>query len=346
MKTILVFLITSVAFSRATFKQSAHFIMATIYGTCEAPSVSLMDEREFDRYKTVVRKIKKGSYYKRFLFKKDREDYFLNNPVFENVEINKKNNCAFSKEVVPVYAFGGAPLIDGSKIVIQSDLTKHGACKLSPGNGAICRKTHQGNDRYSALSGMDCSAFISTIFSLSGKKMYERQRYSYSRFTTRSIDDSLRRKDSCLSSPEIDVNSPIKEGDIFNVKGSHVVMVDGVGKDPLGIGKIDDVLDCDSIVSEDFDFSIIHSASHLNMGIQRTTARAYFSKARSFAINLEVIAKNICVAKLLGQKHYQIKNSSSNKFSFINSRKSQECDVQPLSLKEERCLENCNIYSF
>lgn len=330
--------------------ENALEIFAIYYQSCMAINAPIIDIEDYNKFETVVQRKKYGSYYKRYLEKSRLENYHRNNPVFihftENDltsdNVNLDSICLNSFKQPPVYAFGGSARYANNTLDFLKDLTRDSRCKDVPGNGVICRSSTSSR---TALSGLDCSAYVSAVLGISGIRFHSKQTSSYLRYSTSRIHEVVKNKStSCFQAPMLETNSPLKSGDILNIGSSHVVIIDEIGDDPLGIKSKSNIDECDDITVDEFTFSVIQSSSTNNMGLQRSYARAYFPKAGStFRTNLELIAKKVCEAYFNGEKFWQMTNSSSNRFSLTRfDRNKKGCYGIKANIKQRECFDVCN----
>ncbi len=330
--------------SESTLGKSAKEIFATYYQSCEALDAPILDDQDYDHYKVIVQRKKVGSAYKRYLKRSRVEDYHNNNPVFNYISADGQNSCLDSFTQPPVYAYGGTAKYSNNTLDFLKDLTREKECQYSPGNGTICRSSSSQRNTYSQLSGIDCSAYVSAAFAISGYKFKTSQSSRYLRYTTTNIHSVVHAgRTSCLAAPKLNVDNPLEVGDILNVKGSHVVLVDELGSDPLGIKMAKTIQECDDITSDDFTFAIIQSASAHSIGLQRSFASAYFKRSGNyFRTNMELVASKVCKAKFQQKDFWQMSNSSSNKFSLTRMDvKKSGCLGKPVKIVQRECFNEC-----
>ena len=336
-------LLTPKAFS-LTLLESAQEIFATYYQSCESLDAPILDDQDYSNFEVVVQRKHIGSAYKRYLYRSKQEKYHENNPVFNYLKHTDPNSCLNSFLQPPVYAYGGTASFENNMLDFLDDLTKEKECNYSPGNGTICRKTKEELKTFSPLSGIDCSAYISAAMAMSGYKFKTSQSKMYQRYTTTTIHNAIYSgSKACLKTPTLDVENPLKKGDILNVKASHIVLVDTLGSDPLGINKTMTIRDCEDITVDDFTFSIIQSASAHSIGLQRSFASAYFKRSGNyFRTNMELIAQRVCEAKYRGSSHWKVRNSSRSKFSLTRFDQSKKnCHGQKIESKQKECFNGC-----
>jgi hypothetical protein len=84
---------------------------------------------------------------------------------------------------------------------------------------------------------------------------------SYSPNTT-ELEELIQEGDHCFVSPTMTKSFSLLPGDIINVSAGHAVRVFRVGADPLGLGRVQTVEDCEGIRKRDLDFHFVHSSSN------------------------------------------------------------------------------------
>lgn len=138
----------------------------------------------------------------------------------------------------------------------------------------------------------DCSSFISTAFMASGLKMSPSDTKQNFTSTTSSINSEYKQGTSCFERKKTnDIKKLLEVGSIVNdSSGGHVIMIDYVGADPLGveaiqaavaanqISKQDALLRCSQLTFAQMNFGIIHSSVGIGgVGIIRERANAITS---------------------------------------------------------------------
>jgi hypothetical protein len=155
-------------------------------------------------------------------------------------------------------------------------------------------------------SASDCSSFVSTALMASGLKMSINDGPNDFIKTTASISDGIKNGQSCFATPSIsNLNETILPGDVLNDSGNgHVVMIDHVGADPLGVLKILEevknglptnaaLAKCSKLNLEMMDIGIIHSStSATGSGIIRERGTKIASSAARKI--LEGHARGVC----------------------------------------------------
>jgi hypothetical protein len=209
--------------------------------------------------------------------------------------------------------------------------------------------------------GSDCSSFISASFLASGLLMAKNNSVKRYTETTYSIGRDLKSGQSCLERPVSSIKNLLKAGDIVNRENAHVIMIDEVGNDPLGVEKIFNALKsgkineksakklCSKISSSDMNFNIIHSTRirRRSSGIQRVTAKKLLSDSTKGV--LVAYARNSC-AHFIGLKDgsapFNSKSGQCSKCMVLRhkGKKDPGCIIPPEkvpSVQGEECINDC-----
>lgn len=179
------------------------------------------------------------------------------------------NQCFPVKQKPPVFIYGGRPSYDASKNELNL---------LTSGKGKM-----------SAVTGLDCSGFVSAAFSISGLKFKPTTTSVGGNMVTTSDLMAMNENNSCFQRPKVKKDQPFDVGDLMVFHG-HVVVIDKMGSDPLGFQKMKqagrfptDVNQCKYLEFEpqNFNFSVIHSTGYKDIGASRMQAKDFFTRPRT-----------------------------------------------------------------
>ena len=199
------------------------------------------------------------------------------------------------------------------------------------------------------FKNMDCSGAVSSFLAAAGLKATVNGPIN-ERLSTGSLSQLGNGPKSCFEYPRMTPQQVFQEGDILNVgPGSHVVMVDRVGQDPLGLSKITSPNQCRSLSFKNFNFSFIHSSRNRGVtGVQR--AKASTGASGSVTRGVVALAKQMCQKMFQGQSlvpFQEISVSRGKKFQLMRHRGPAVpgCSAPVPSLKGDQCLmqNNCDI---
>lgn len=256
----------------------ARKVMAALYQSCHALTPTLTYQSQIEN---VVDKDKKG---RRFLSSDNLDNYIHSHYILKDLlKLNNRGeyptkNCRNVLESPPIYAFGAKPFRSKQKIYLFADLSeKDYGCRK---NGISCSS--------SSVTGLDCSGFVSSAFSASGLK-FDRDPSQQDKdpmpISTYWLADRPRHQTSCLEYALDNNKDTIRSGDLVNLKGNHVIIVESPGGDPLGVRKtLRGGFDCRDITVNDFDFTYIHSGGAGSFGVSRVHS-SYHIKHKSILFN-------------------------------------------------------------
>ncbi|OUR98730.1 hypothetical protein A9Q84_04775 [Halobacteriovorax marinus] len=235
--------------------------------------------------------------------------------------------CKSMLDKPPVYGYGS-----------RTGVSKSGGVKLFKGGSGVAKTS-------SPASGIDCSAFISTALGSQGLKVTTAAG-PFTSNTTRSFHALTKQKNSCLKKASFEGDETIKAGDMLNVAGSHIVMIDGVGADPLGINKHATAGTCNSINVADFDFTFIHSGALKNSyGPSRVHISTYANGPGTMFNSLRQIALKTCLSKVKGKtgKVSTASLTTNSRFSLIRHQSDKpSCrSKKRVKLEGESCVKQC-----
>ena len=143
---------------------------------------------------------------------------------------------------------------------------------------------------------------------------------------------------SCFNNILVDKDFEMTAGDIISTPG-HILMIDEVGDDPLGIADISRVEDCrDGVIKTDkFNFLISQSSpSKGAIGMNRILASTYMKEASTYRTGFMNYAVAACKAKF-GVK-VAVDHSS---FWWLRHKKTPECRQNEINLEKQECIASC-----
>lgn len=222
-----------------------------------------------------------------------------------------------------IYDFGGKPYVSSSNEKLL-DMFKNG------GSGT-------------SVLGIDCSAFVFSALAVSGLKLD----YSASKPLKASLVNgvsSTMLKDPqnnglrCLDKISVSKTVSILPGDIIAISG-HVIMVDAVGIDPLGLNRAAKVEDCTTakLPYTGFDFTIAQSAPvKSGMGINRHVAKDYLATSSTFRDGITRYAVAACKAR------FGVSSTvDTSSLAIVRHRKTADCKAAALQENKEECVASC-----
>lgn len=202
----------------------------------------------------------------------------------------------------PVYGYG-------SKCPSSKDADGRQVLSLRTDRNSIKDGHWDGIDEKSGASvaAIDCSGLVAFALAAGGAKLDSRQSSAEMVIGTMTLPQHAKSASGCIKTAKMEFPLGLQPGDILNMPAHHVVMVDSVGPDPLGIQKAVDAGNCDSISRDSFDFTLIHSGSAGDLGPARVSARFKTSPNATAGVmgsgienNLISMARKVCSRKLAG----------------------------------------------
>lgn len=241
-------------------------------------------------------------------------------------------NCKDMRDTPPVYAWGGKAKFNKTAGKLDLFQNRAGVTRASKDKSV----------------SIDCSGFIAAAMANMGLKIDSKQT-SYQDFGTSTIKEASEKENSCLPSATIEPTDIIRPGDIYNHSGSHVIMIDEIGEDPLAVERFAKIGQCNDITVEDFNFTYLHSgAIKGSYGPSRVHVSTHGNGDDDMMSNLRSLAIKMCQSKVEGSNIRQKSNElfSSRKFSIMrHDSEREDCYHEPVPLEGEECLKDCpNIY--
>ena len=297
----------------------ARKVLATFFQSCKALEVAI--DPSMSNLKGVRKVGNKRQVY-------DLKSYVNSHAVLSELKSDPGypgTGCVDATKRPPVYGYGSQKYPD-----------KNGEINLFTPGAGVAKSSKP-------VSAIDCSSFISVALASQGLKVRKTDT-EFTGLTTASFDQVLDRNNSCIKSTSYSLDRSIGVGDLINVANDHIVMIDEVSDDPLGIKKHLKSKSCDRISISDFDFTYIHSGAVNN---SYGPSRVHISQHSGGTMfnNLRLSAVGMCKKLLKNPKH---KGSSAevnhNRRFSISAHQSQDAQCvsnDPISLKNEECVEQC-----
>lgn len=191
--------------------------------------------------------------------------------------------------------------------------------------------------------GIDCSGYVFTALAVAGLRVApgkNMKAVGVHGINSRAFLSPDSNGLSCLAKVKMGVTGTLKQGDIAAV-GGHVLMIDSVGADPLGILDARTTQECEAITPADFDFVVVQSSSTKNgIGLNKFEARGYLPLQDSEKMRLGFVkyAKDACKARLSGK---DVQMTASN-FQITRHKMTADCKTSTrIALTAESCIAQC-----
>lgn len=312
--------------------RGARKLLASFFQSCKAIDIPIDNDTPNLRGVTSARTIdgQSGAAGGRIRKITNRRAYVNSHIVLK--ELKKDANypegpmCKDATKNPPVYGYGSRaiPNRDGSVRIIKK-------------GGGVARTS-------AAAAGIDCSAFMNVALASQGLKITKTSG-PFTGNTTRSFHAHVNSSNSCLKNAQISPEDNIRPGDMLNMAGSHVVMIDSVGDDPLGIKKYSASGNCNGINPAEFDFTYIHSGAIKNSyGPSRVKANIH--RSGTMWNNLRVMAVKMCQQKVAndnGSVNSGKMAGISTRFNLIRHQSEEpECvSDKKVKIEGEDCINQC-----
>lgn len=233
------------------------------------------------------------------------------------------SKCQEVRNHPPIYDFGGKPYSTSSLPTTLNMFRGDG------GSG-------------SEVFGLDCSGFIFTSLATAGLRMIDPDPNKPLKATmvlgtpAAAFKEPQSNHLTCLEKIKVTKDANIHSGDIVATKG-HIIMIDSVGVDPLGLSLIKSSASCSALSYKNFDFVIAQSSpSKGSIGINRFQARNYLAESTTMRLGLTQYAIAACRAKFgLDPK------LSSPDLSVVRHKRTAECRVPDFQLTGSECVDSC-----
>lgn len=239
-------------------------------------------------------------------------DYYLQ-------DFSLKPQCRDVRKSPLIYDYGGKPDTPTSQNVL--DLF------TNSGSGT-------------AALGIDCSAYVFTVIASAGLKLDPERKLKP--VLVHGINAVLYKEPQqngmpCLEKIRVGENGTLKAGDIA-AKVGHVLILDSVGADPLGIGKATTVDQCNRLTSDGFDFVVVQSSPAKNgIGLNKFVGKDYMLESPAMKSGFEKYAREACKARLKGQDVL----ISGQEVQLVRHKLTAECIDEPVQLVGEVCVQEC-----
>lgn len=238
-----------------------------------------------------------------------------------------KSTCYEVRNNPPIYDFGGKPYT-------TSSLPR--TLNLFRGDGGTG----------SEVFGTDCSGFVFSALAVAGMRMLTPDSTKPLKATMITGVPAAAFKEpasnglKCMEKIGIVKGALIAPGDVVATKG-HVIMIDSVGADPLGLNRLTKSADCNAttIKAENFDFTITQSSpSKGSVGINRFVAKDYLNdESETFHDGFVQYAIAACRVK------FGLSASlNSPSMSIVRHKKTADCfEPQVMELTRAECVDSC-----
>ncbi len=290
-------------------------VMATAYQSCSVLNIDHMPTHHPTKGVQILSQHPLGGWRRNIvnLPALNQSHYYISQKITPN------SMACFNIYASPlIYDFGGKPAISGKSI----NLFKNA------GSGSLDL-------------GIDCSGFVATALATSGLKL--KKNVSIRPIHIKGINVAMFKKAneynlSCLRTQTLSLTNPLKSGDII-ASHEHIAIVEKVGSDPFNLSTIHHFNECHGhkIDPTKFNFSIIQSSAHNDIGINRMHFAQAFDAHSPLGQGMQQVATNLCYKQFgMNQPPYspQIK-------ILRHLTGDPACRDKEIHLKNQECLHSC-----
>lgn len=193
-----------------------------------------------------------------------------------------------------------------------------------------------------SVLGIDCSGYVYSALATAGLKLKrdgKLKAIGVHGVNARMYMEPQRNGLTCIDHAKFTRDASVRPGDLLASTG-HIVMVESVGSDPLGINTITRIEDCraSNMSVRRLNFTILHSSpSKGGVGINRMKASDYLAGGGSMATAMLDHAAAACRARLSGTTV----TAKSSRASLVRHLGTTACQDTPIRLDREECLASC-----
>lgn len=302
--------------------KGARQLMATMYQSCQAPNIVVPNTANMNASPV-------GGRPRHLRNKTMVERYREYNPYLAN-RSSVAPGCFDVLKQPPIYGYGAKPGVSKGSIDLHENQATRPHCVTS---GVSCRSQ--------PVSGIDCSGFVTGAFRRMGLNMFPNQKFNPDNVNTAALNTNARRSNSCLRFTEATREVSIVPGDIINIGSNHVIMVDQIGSDPLGLKKHLKNNSCNRLTKDDFDFEFLHSGALAHFGVARV--HSSHPEIAGFMDSLEVKVRQACNNIKNRNSSVLARSTASNGLSvFRHAGESiRGCKGEPEKFANEECVSGC-----
>lgn len=306
----------STGFAKNPVSYGAEKILAVAYQSCEAlRRPAMVSETPVTEGIAIVGTAPDGVGKKRVI--RDlpallRSNYYLQ-------DFDSSTQCKDIRQSPLIYDYGGKPSTPTSRNILD--------VFTNAGNGT-------------GVLGVDCSGYVFSAIATAGLKLDPNRKLKP--VLVHGINAVLYKEPEqngmpCLTKIAVGIEGTLRAGDIV-AKTGHVLIIDSVGVDPLGIKKALTIEQCNQITSSSFDFIVAQSSPSKNgIGINKFVGKDYLGESPTMKVGLEKYARTACKAKLKGENILL----SGQDIQVVRHKLTAECMDDPIPLVGEACVAGC-----
>ncbi|TNF26718.1 MAG: hypothetical protein EP319_13190 [Deltaproteobacteria bacterium] len=338
--------------------KGARMVMATFFQSCKAMDLQVSSPEQIRTSgirSAETSRLENGSVVTRRKREVTNLEHYVNSHYLLSELNNRKSNdqypgpqCTDSTLIPPIYGYGAKADTRNDEINLFSTRGMGNSSCTRQANRSTAASTEwtQGVDCDSAsVTAIDCSGLVSMALMSQGLRFWPKGNDdNKTGGGTSTLKGIAQNANSCIAPPELTVDNFIQPGDMLNRSGSHIVMVDVVGEDPMGIKKVlaSEDKNCASISMDDFDMTFIHSGATGNMGPARIHTKALANNPGGFWNGFVAEARRACEKF---KKNEAFKTGTSARVGILRHKSDNpECKNDPEDIpkmKGSECVQSC-----
>lgn len=292
-------------------------VMATAYQSCDAIREAPLDSDSKNISGVQIVGTHPNGVGKRRVIS-NVDDLMRTDPYYQKSEI--ASSCYDVRKFPMIYDYGGKP-------VASSDPNSKLNYFSNAGSGT-------------SVLGVDCAGYVFSAIAVAGLRLSPGKQMKGSLvygLSAKMFMEPDKNGLSCFAKINVGEAGTLKAGDIISQNG-HVVLVDSIGADPLGILSVSSVSDCDHISLDRIDFVISQSSPSIGgVGINRFIAKDYLKGNSTMRSGVLAYAQQACRARLTGQNVA----AKTGDIQIVRHKMTNDCLDQSIHMQGEACVEQC-----
>lgn len=309
-------------------QNGARKVLSIFYGTCNVleKAVDKIPDPSLDLEKDSLHSVDTRTFNR-----EQFNEHIKNHPYRGYFDKDGNIVCGKDRRQMPIFGIG-KPKVENGKLFLE---------------GFQSRKAVKSNDvSHDEFTMIDCSGFVMASLYASGVKLNttDRNPPNFNNMNTRKMIESMEKNSSCFETVTLSKdNSELKPGDVMILSGSHSLIVDNVGADPLGL--IENEGKCHEMDPDDLDFEAIQSLGESSIGPIKSNANVSKKDGKDkkgFFHKLAEHARSIC-----NGDEWDAGSKGKPPIKVFRKKEGKaDCDFNAPKIDGESCLdkEKCKKY--
>lgn len=299
---------------------------ATAYQSCQALTVPALDATTPDLEGIRILKKSHPDGVGRQRVYGDVQKILTTHPYYQPNAEQTASKCFDARKTPLIYDYGGKPKTSADANSLLDFFSNDGSG--------------------TSVLGIDCSGFIFSAIARGGLNIAPNKALkavSVHGISASMFKDPVNNGLTCFAPMTFTATNDLRAGDIIAAKG-HVIMVDQIGTDPLGLRRAQSAADCNDkiLTPQGFDFVLTHSSPWKEgVGINRSQAKDYIPTYETFAVGLTKYAVALCQSRFQGFTQAAM---PIPEISVVRHKGTPEClTTKPIGLRYEGCISQCSF---